>query len=170
MLFSNVSATLSLPHTHSVRPNPTPLLCQVSFYLFIPAMLFSKVSATLSTQPSGPLLAAIVGATLAQILLGAFFGKALAPLVDGQYSRDRTILGWHPLNPARWGGRAGGGSGLCVLGLRPTRRGGTRRGVRFAPAVLARQVQSNGCRRAEEAPWRSQFCVMLLCIAGRLPP
>lgn len=27
----------------------------------------------------------------------------LSPLqVDGQYSRERTILGWHPMNPARW--------------------------------------------------------------------
>jgi hypothetical protein len=64
-------------------------------------MLFSKVASTLSAQPSGPLLLTIVAVTLGQICIGAFFGWALAPLVDGQYSRDRQILGWHPMNPAR---------------------------------------------------------------------
>ena len=38
-------------------------------------MLFSKVASTLSAQPSGPLLLTIVGVTLAQILIGAFFGR-----------------------------------------------------------------------------------------------
>lgn len=38
-------------------------------------MLFSKVAATLSAQPSGPLLLTIVIVTLAQICAGAFFGR-----------------------------------------------------------------------------------------------
>ena len=55
----------------------------------------------MAAQPPGPLLLVMAGVTLGQICIGAFFGRALAPLVDGQYSRDRTILGWHPMNPAR---------------------------------------------------------------------
>ncbi len=40
---------------------------QVSFYIFIPAMLFAKVASTLSAQPSAQLLGTIVVVTLAQV-------------------------------------------------------------------------------------------------------
>lgn len=62
-------------------------------------MLFSKVVATLSTNPPISLLYLLAAAALGQIGFGALCGKLLSPLVDGSYDRSRKILGWHPLNP-----------------------------------------------------------------------
>jgi len=62
-------------------------------------MLFSKVVATLSTNPPISLLYLLAAAALGQICFGALCGRMLSPLVDGSYDKSRKILGWHPLNP-----------------------------------------------------------------------
>jgi hypothetical protein len=82
-------------------PNSTAsVLSQVSFFVFIPAMLFTKVAASLATQPDLSYLAVMAASAVFQIAVGAVAGMTLAPLVDGHYSRTRTLFGWHPLQPA----------------------------------------------------------------------
>jgi hypothetical protein len=56
-------------------------LVQVSFQLLIPCMLFSKVAATLATQPDPTLLLGIACMALFQICIGALCGLVLAPLM-----------------------------------------------------------------------------------------
>ena len=81
-------------------PNSTgTVLSQVSFSIFIPCMLFSKVSSTLASNPPTALLLTLIISAVGQIMIGAIFGKVLAPFVDGSYSTSRRIFGWHPLNP-----------------------------------------------------------------------
>jgi predicted permease len=54
---------------------------QVSFQLLIPCMLFSKVAATLATQPDPTLLLGIACMALFQIRIGALCGLVLTPLM-----------------------------------------------------------------------------------------
>eukprot|EP00887_Chlorella_sp_A99_P007237 scaffold2.g7237.t1 len=63
-------------------------------------MLFASVAETVASQADLALVAGVALCTAIQVALGALFGLALSPLVDGQYSRDRKLFGWHPLQPA----------------------------------------------------------------------
>ncbi|KAK9807714.1 hypothetical protein WJX72_007038 [[Myrmecia] bisecta] len=89
-----------LLHTDRLAPNTAPVLSKVAFALLIPCMLFSKVAATLSAQPDPTLFAIPLAASL-QVLVGVLLGTLAAKVVEGSYSRKRTIFGWHPLNPAK---------------------------------------------------------------------
>jgi len=64
-------------------------------------MLFSKVSTLLATQPNATLFAGMMVASITQLIIGAILGIVLSPLVDGRYSKNKTIFGWHPLDPSR---------------------------------------------------------------------
>ncbi|GAB4819750.1 hypothetical protein N2152v2_006796 [Parachlorella kessleri] len=148
----------------------------------------------MAAQPPGALLLVIAGVTVGQICIGAFFGRALAPLVDGQYSRDRTILGWHPMNPARQGSRwqqalpacgSGFAGGYCDELLTELRAGclalaaiaasvGTATGVPLAAQALLPRTKAppEGTRQlvALAAAFGNSFTLPAVFFMTLLPP
>ncbi|PSC67915.1 ABC transporter ATP-binding [Micractinium conductrix] len=68
--------------TKQLPNNTASVMSKVSFTLLIPAMLFTKVAATLAAAPDPAILATISFFTVAQIVAGAALGGVLAPLVD----------------------------------------------------------------------------------------
>jgi hypothetical protein len=66
-------------------------------------MLFSKVASTLAVSPDPTFLLGMAAAAVTQILIGAFWGSLLAPLVDGKGLTEFTLFGRQPFSP---GGRS----------------------------------------------------------------
>ncbi|KAL4517882.1 hypothetical protein Ndes2526B_g02280 [Nannochloris sp. 'desiccata'] len=89
--------------TNKIPGATASVLSQVSFQLLIPCMLFTKVASTLAAAPDTTFLLVMAAAAVTQILIGAFWGFVLAPLVDGKGLKDFTIFGRQPFSP---GGRS----------------------------------------------------------------
>lgn len=87
-------------------------LLQVSFTLLIPAMLFTKVAATLAARPDPWVLATISAVTLLQVGAGALLAELVAPVVDRLLTLPQ---GPRPVVPATPGEAAGAG-GLSETG------------------------------------------------------
>ncbi|PRW21016.1 auxin efflux carrier family [Chlorella sorokiniana] len=87
-------------------PNSTAtVMSKISFELLIPAMLFSKVAATLAAMPDPTLLLGIAAMALLQIGIGAVCGLLLAPLLGigpAQLEQQQRLDG----SSSSWRGRS----------------------------------------------------------------
>ena len=73
-------------------------MLQVAFSLTIPAMLLASTTKTLTNTQSANLMAIPIIA-VAQIALGAAFGRWAAAAVEGRLWLTRVLFGWGDLNP-----------------------------------------------------------------------
>jgi predicted permease len=113
--------------TNKIPGATASVLSQVSFQLLIPCMLFSKVASTLAATPDTMFLFGMAVAAVTQIIIGAFWGSLLAPLVDGKALKDFTIFGKQPFSP--------GGSSAAAIASATAAATGL---PQAAPALLPR--------------------------------
>lgn len=73
-------------------------LQQVAFSVTIPAMLLASTTKTLTAAQPANLLA-IPAIAVAQIALGALFGRWAAAAVQGKFVVTRLLFGWQQLHP-----------------------------------------------------------------------
>ncbi|KAL4443908.1 hypothetical protein ABPG75_011645 [Micractinium tetrahymenae] len=103
--------------TGQLPASTASVLSRVSFTLLIPAMLFTKVAATLAARPDPYVLASISLVTLLQVGAGALLAELVAPAVDRLMGAP--LQGAQPVaGAAGTAGVAAGAGGLSETGLR----------------------------------------------------